>query len=706
MTHTAHRDAQGNPKYTNRLIHAASPYLVQHSNNPVDWYEWGDEALARARTEDKPLLLSVGYASCHWCHVMSNESFDDEATAALQNELFINIKVDREERPDVDSVYMAAVQAMTGQGGWPLNVFCLPDGTPFYGGTYFPPDDKAARLNMPSWKQVLRSVADAYQSRRDDVTSSAQALAEHLGRMGAAPAEAGFSLPPAQDLIGSAVDRLAQEFDARAGGFGGAPKFPQPMTLELLLRAHLRGDNRALPMLGLTLEKMARGGMYDQVGGGFHRYSVDARWLVPHFEKMLYDNALLARLYVEAWQVTGDPLQRRVAEETLAYFAREMRHPDGGFFSTQDADSLPHPDADHAEEGAFYVWTPDEVREQLGEDTALFCQLYDVSRQGNFEGKNILNLPRERAALARVTGVSAERLEQVAARGRERLYAARARRPWPFRDEKIITAWNAMAMRALVAAAGAFDEASYLDLARQNAAFLLATLRRPDGRLLRSWKDGRPGPLGFLDDHALLLDGLIALHGLDGDPRWLREALGLADTMIDLFWDEGLGGFYDTARDQEALISRPRELGDNATPSGNSVAAEALLRLTALSGVERYRELAERLLQGLGPVLVRFPQGFGRLLCAADIAATPLAEVAIVGEPGAADTRALLAELYRAYRPHVVVARLRPGDAAAAALTPLLQDREAVGGRATAYVCRNFVCKLPVSEPQDLAAQL
>jgi len=705
MMHTAHRDEHGNPRYTNSLIHAASPYLLQHAHNPVTWYEWGDEAIHIAKEQNKPILISIGYASCHWCHVMANESFEDEETAALQNELFVNIKVDREERPDVDNIYMGAVQALTGQGGWPLNVFCLPDGTPFFGGTYFPPDEKARRYNMPSWKQVLRSVADAFRTRREDLESTGRELVAHLSQVGA-PAAGDEPLPAPEALAADVVGRLAGSFDAREGGFGGAPKFPQPMTLEYLLRAHLRGEARALPMLTLTLEKMARGGMYDQLGGGFHRYSVDERWLVPHFEKMLYDNALLTRLYVEAWQVTGEPLLRRVAEETLAYLAREMRHPDGGFYSTQDADSLPHPDADHAEEGAFYVWTPAEVREQLGDDAALFCMLYDVSRQGNFEGKNILHLPRELAEVAQVTGVGRERLEQVAARGRERLYAARAQRPWPFRDEKIITAWNGMALRALVAAAGAFGDQSYAGLARANAAFLLANLRRADGRLLRSWKDGRPGPLGFLDDHALLLDGLIALHGLDGDPRWLREAFPLADAMIDLFWDEATGSFYDTARDQAALVSRPREVGDNATPSGSSVAAEALLRLAALSGVERYRALAERLIAGLAPLLLRFPQGFGRMLCAADLLATPIAEVAIVGEPGAADTRALLDELFRAYRPHVVVARLAPGDEAAAALTPLLAGREAVGGRATAYVCRNFVCRLPVTTPEELAAQL
>lgn len=704
------RDEHGNPKYTNRLIHASSPYLVQHAHNPVDWYEWGDEALAVARQENKPVLVSIGYAACHWCHVLAHESFDDEETAALQNQLFVNIKVDREERPDIDSLYMSALQAMTRQGGWPLNVFCLPDGTPFYGGTYFPPDEKARRYGMPSWKQVLRSVAEAYNTRRADIEQTGRELVEHLASVATAGAVAEGESTDLPVILLAAVEQLAQSFDGREGGFGGAPKFPQPMTLEFLLRAHLRGDARALPMLDLTLRKMARGGMYDQLGGGFHRYSVDAHWLVPHFEKMLYDNALLARLYMEAFQATGQLAYRRIAEETLGYLLRDMRHPEGGIFSTEDADSLPHPGAPHAEEGLFYVWTPDELRELLGQDAALFAQIYDVSVKGNFEGRNILNLPRELDTIARVTGVSVERLEQVANRGRERLFKARLARPRPFRDEKIITAWNGMALRAFATAtmalAGEPAAESYRQAAQAIATFALSRLRRPDGRLLRSWKDGRPGPLGFLDDYALLIGGLISLHAADGDPRWLGESIALADAMLDLFWDETLGGFYDTARDQENLITRPRDVSDNAAPSGNSAAVESLLRLAALTGSEIYAERARQVLAAMSAMLARFPAGFGQLLCAADFATAQVREVAIVGDPANPATQALLAEAQRPYRPNLVLARLTPGDTAAAALTPLLQNRDPLDGHPTAYVCAGFVCKLPVTTPEALREQL
>jgi hypothetical protein len=697
----------------NHLIHETSPYLLQHAHNPVEWYPWGEAALQKARNEDKPILLSVGYAACHWCHVMEHESFEDADTAALMNEHFVNIKVDREERPDIDTLYMSAVVAMTQHGGWPMTVFLLPDGTPFYGGTYFPPDDKAARYGVPSFKRVLVSVAEAYHTRREQLVQEASQLLAHLQQQTSRSfAEGDLN----SNTLDTALAALWQQFDRQEGGFGGAPKFPQPMILEFLLRAHLRSGNDDIrAMADHTLYKMALGGIYDQLGGGFHRYSVDAHWLVPHFEKMLYDNALLARVYTEAFQLLGNPFYQRIAQETLDYLVREMLHEQGGFFSTQDADSLPLQAAGvtHAgqekEEGAFFVWTPEQIREILGEDTLLFCQIFDVTSAGNFEGRNILHLPRPLEEVARVTGTTREHLTEVAARGRKLLWGIREQRPRPERDEKVLVAWNGMALRAFATAAAAFGRPDYLQVAQRNADFLLANLRREDGRLLRSWKDGRAQVMGYLEDYALLADGLLALYSVDGDPRWLREALTLADTIIALFWDEETSGFFDTASDHEQLVTRPREVSDNATPAGNSVAIDVLLRLAALTGNERYRSHAERALGNLTAMLRRVPVGFGRLLCAADFALAPVREVALVGDMTADDTCALLNTLYKTYRPYIVVA-FKPVDADGQALDfidlPLLANREQIDGKATAYVCQGFTCQLPVTEAEALQAQL
>jgi hypothetical protein len=684
----------------NRLAHESSPYLQQHADNPVDWYPWGEEALERAWREDKPILVSIGYAACHWCHVMAHESFADPEIAAIQNEHFINIKVDREERPDLDAIYMAAAQALTGRGGWPLNVFCLPDGTPFYAGTYFPPDAKAARYRMPSWRQVLLSIAEAYRSRRAEVTASAHELLDHIKLLARPLPE---TAPLDEALLIEAAAQIGREFDHQYGGFGDAPKFPQPLVLEFLLRAHLRGDVQALPMLHQTLEQMARGGMYDQVGGGFHRYSVDARWLVPHFEKMLYDNALLAEIYHLAALVTGDPFLARIADETFAYLLRDVRHPDGAFFSSEDADSLPVAGAAHAEEGAFYVWTPDELRVALGDDATLVGAYYGVTRQGNFEGRSILHVPRPATAVASMLGVSVERLEETVARARPILRAFRERRPRPFRDEKIITAWNALAIRALAVASARVPE--YLGFAQQCADFLLANLRRADGRLLRSWKDGRPGPAAFLEDYALLCDALIELHAASGETRYLAIAIELADALLDLFWDEQAGMFFDTGCDQPALVTRPRDLSDNATPSGSSAAAYALLRLYAITGRELYATRARHVLEQATPMLKRFPLGFGRMLCAADIAIGPTRELAIIGPSDHPQTQALVAVARAAYRPRLVIARAMPDDPVAS-LSPLLSRRTMIDGRPTAYLCEQFACQLPVTTPEALQAQL
>ncbi|HEX8274508.1 MAG TPA: thioredoxin domain-containing protein [Longimicrobiaceae bacterium] len=679
----------------NRLAQETSPYLLQHRDNPVDWYPWGPEALERARAEDRPILLSVGYSACHWCHVMEHESFEDETTAALMNELYVNVKVDREERPDIDSIYMTAVQQMTGHGGWPMTVFLTPAGVPFYGGTYFPPEP---RHGMPSFRQVLLAVMEAYRERRAEVDRSAAELHAMLREGMAARAPAG-AVDTA--VLDRAFHQLAARFDARHGGFGGAPKFPQPMMLEFVLRHRRRtGSPEALRMAVHTLRRMAAGGMYDQAGGGFHRYSVDARWLVPHFEKMLYDNALLGRVYLQAWQATGDADFRRVVEEILRYVQREMLSPEGGFYSAQDADS-------EGEEGRFYVWTPDEVDALLGpEDGPLFRAYYDVAEGGNFEGRSILHVDRGAEEVAAGAGVSVERLEQALARGRDVLYQARAGRVWPGRDDKVLTAWNAMMLRTYAEAGRVLGSAGYLEVANGNADFLLRELRR-DGRLLRTWKEGRAKIDAFLEDHALFADALVSLYEATGDVARVAAARELADAMLERFWDEAEGVFYDTAVDAEALVVRPRDTFDNATPSGNSSAVTALLRLSVLTGEPRYGRVAARVLEAMGEIMARVPQGFGQLLSAADFHLATPQEVVVVGRAGEPETEALLNVLRGRFLPNTVLALAAPGaPAEAGERVPLLQGRTLVDGRPAAYVCERYACRRPVTDAAELAALL
>ncbi len=676
---------------TNRLAGETSPYLLQHAHNPVDWYPWGEEALDRARAEDRPILLSIGYSACHWCHVMERESFEDPAIARLMNENFVSIKVDREERPDLDSIYMEAVQAMTGQGGWPMTVFLTPDGAPFYGGTYFPPAD---RMGMPGFPRVLSSLAHAYRTQREEVLEQAKNLREHLGRSLMGFEAAGLDAAVADQ----AYHGLAQTFDARDGGFGGAPKFPQPMNLEFLLRYHHRtGQAHALDMTLTTLDHMRSGGIYDQLGGGFHRYATDRVWLVPHFEKMLYDNALLARVYLEAYQVTGNEDYRTVVEETLAYVTREMTGPEGGFYSAQDADS-------EGEEGKFFVWTPSEIEAVVGPDDApLVRSYYGVTPGGNFEGANILYLPRTAAEVARLHGVSLERVREAVDRARPLLLAERGRRVPPGRDEKILTAWNGLMLRAFAEAARVLDRDDYRETAQRNADFLLGAMYR-DGRLLRTYRDGQAKLNGYLEDYASLAAGLLSLYETTFEPRLFAAACALADAMLTHFWDDAEGGFFNTSDDHEVLINRPKDLFDNAVPSGNSMAVEVLLRLSALSGRSLYAERAEATLRGLSGVLARAPGGFGRLLCALELVLAGQTEVAIAGEPGDAETEALLAALHHAYRPNTVTALTRPG--AVEAGVALLEGRERIDGHAAAYACRNFACRRPVTSPEDLAREL
>ena len=681
-------------EHTNRLAGETSPYLLQHAHNPVDWYPWGEEALARSRAEDKPILLSIGYSACHWCHVMERESFENEEIARLMNENFVNIKVDREERPDLDQVYMNAVQMMTGHGGWPMTVFLTPDLIPFYGGTYFPPED---RHNLPGFPRVLAGVAQAYRTSPGEIAQTASSVLGELRRMGAAR-ESNASL--AEELLDGAVRGLSRSYDPRHGGFGGAPKFPSPMSLEFLLRAHARtGDDNALRMVTHTCRKMAEGGLYDQLGGGFHRYSTDARWLVPHFEKMLYDNAQLSRLYLHAWQATKDDSFRRVAVETLEYVAREMTDDGGGFYSTQDADS-------EGVEGKFFVWSREELARLLGEeDAALVAAYYDVTAEGNFEGENILNTPRPAEEVARGLRVTTEELLQAVARARPALFAARERRVKPGRDEKVIAAWNGMMLQSFAEAAAVLGREDFRAVAERNAAFTLERLRDATG-LLHVYKDGRAKQHAFLDDYACVASGLLSLYETTGDARWLRECLALAERMNAEFWDEEDGGFFSTGASSEKLIVRQKDYFDNATPSGNSVAAELLVRLAALTENEDYSRKAVTVFRLVRDAVERYPAAFGCMLGALDFHLSTPKEIVIVGEPNDAATRELLREVWGRYLPNKIVAQTREGDEAAAAIVPLLRGRTLIGGRATAYVCENYACQRPVSEPGELASQL
>lgn len=672
-------------KEPNRLINETSPYLLQHANNPVDWYPWGEEAFETARAEDKPVLVSIGYSACHWCHVMEHESFEDEKIAALMNEHFINIKVDMEERPDVDQIYMNFVQLTTGRGGWPMNVFLTPDKRPFFGGTYFPP---ASRYNMPSWPQILTSIADAYKNRRDELETSAHEIVGELRRLTIAemPAE---SLSP--ESLETAFTSFSRTFDAVNGGFGGAPKFPPAMSLEFLLRYHHRtGNEMALEMVRYTCEKMARGGIYDQIGGGFHRYAVDSIWLVPHFEKMLYDNAQLIRVYLHLFQITRDELFRRIAEETIEYVLREMTDKKGGFYSTQDADS-------EGVEGKFFVWTPDDIVAVLGNDeAAVFNAFYDVSEHGNFEESNILNIKQDLSAVAEQFDRTEEEILATIKQGKKKLIEARETRIKPHRDEKVITAWNGLMLAAFADAAGILGSERYLEAARKNAEFLLSRLQT-DGRLLRTWKNGSAKLNGYIEDYANFADGLLKLFEVSGDIRFFREARRLADHMISEFWDAENGGFYFTSNGHEELIVRNKDFFDNATPSGNSVAADLLLRLARISGDERYERFAVTVLKLAAAKIRQYPQGFGRALGALEFYLANKKEVVVIGVPGNELSR-VVSEMYL---PTTVTVLANSSQGETSEL-PILSGRGMADGKATAYVCQNYVCQRPVTTTEEL----
>jgi uncharacterized protein YyaL (SSP411 family) len=652
----------------NALAGETSPYLLQHQHNPVDWLPWGEHALSRAKELDRPLLVSIGYSACHWCHVMERECFEDPEIAALMNEHFVCVKVDREERPDVDAIYMDAVQAMTGQGGWPLNVFITPEQVPFYAGTYFPP---APRQGMASWPQVLAGVSNAWERQRDDIRAQSEAM---VARLAGGAALKAAEQPPGADVLDDGVARLRATFDSVHGGWGSSPKFPSASAIEFLLR---RGE---LAMALQTLRSMASGGINDQIGGGFARYSVDATWTVPHFEKMLYDNALLARAYLHGWQVSGDPILGRTAEETLDWVLREMTGPEGGFYSALDADS-------EGVEGKFYVWTLDELLDALGDDADDALRWFDASARGNFEGKNILE------------SRGPEPPPEVRTRIRATLLAARAPRVRPGLDDKRLTAWNALMVSALAEAGAALGRDDYLDAARRAAGFLLDTMRDDDGHLLRTYNAGRAKLNAYLEDHAFLLEALIALYEATFEPRWFQAARDTADAIVERFADSERGGFFQTSSDHEQLVARRKELEDNPIPSGASSAAFGLLRLAALTGEAGYEEHAAGVLRLAGGLARRFPHAFGHLLQALDFHLSPTREVALVG----ADTRELASIVRGAFRPHVVLAG---GDGEDAGGVALLEGRRPLDGRATAYVCERFTCKQPVSEPAELEALL
>jgi uncharacterized protein YyaL (SSP411 family) len=663
----------------NRLAEETSPYLLQHKDNPVDWYPWGEEALRKAKEEDKPILLSVGYSACHWCHVMEHESFEDSATAAYMNEHFVSIKVDREERPDIDSIYMQATQAMTGHGGWPMTVFMDPEGVPFYCGTYFPPEP---RHGMPSFRQLMEGVADAWRTRKAEIQAEGPRIIRHL--------EASSRLQPSQTILSPQVlddaeRALAQVYDPINGGFGGAPKFPPSSSLEFLMRRITdpgRDDTRAREIVERTLERMARGGMYDQVGGGFARYSVDAHWMIPHFEKMLYDNALLARAYLHGWQLTGSDYFRRVCTEVLDWALREMRAPEGGFYSALDADS-------EGEEGKFYVWTSDEVRELLGDEAEPIIRYWGLDAEPNFEGANVLHVAGDE--------IDPELLE----RARTRLYEVRTKRVWPGLDDKRLTAWNALMISALAEAGAALERPEYVDAARTCAAFILDELRDENGRLLRTYKDGRASLNAYLEDHAFLAEALLDLYEATFETRWFSEARALTDVTVERFADPE-GGFFTTSNDHESLVTRPKDIQDHPIPSGNSSATFALLRLAAFTGERVYEQRALEVFRLLHEPAARHPQAFAHLLQALHFHFAPRRELALVGE-----SVEPLARVARArFRPALVVAAMRPGDEEAQAQIPLLRDRSAVNGHAAAYVCENFACKLPVTDPAELELAL
>ncbi len=678
----------------NHLKGSTSPYLLQHSENPVDWYPWGDDALEKARRENKPIFVSIGYAACHWCHVMAHESFEDNAIASFMNENFINIKVDREERPDLDSIYMAATMAITGSGGWPMSVFLTPDLRPFHAGTYFPP---VSRHNLPSFRDVLTSISSTWHDNHEEIERIGAKLTAYLQDQSETH---DTGTPFSQDLLDNVVKQSNDSYDWEFGGWGQAPKFPQPMTIEYLLRRVIRGDDLADRMAGHALHAMTKGGMYDVVGGGFARYSVDNYWKVPHFEKMLYDNAQLALAYLHAWQITGEPLYERVVIETLDFVQREMTNVEGGFFSSLDADS-------EGVEGKFYSWNQEEIQRTLGPDFEFFKAAYGITSQGNWEGKTILQRALDDSTLAARTNTNFESVPGKLVNCHSRLLEVRNTRIRPSKDDKVLTAWNGLMLRALCETSRLIENKQkasiYLDMATRNANFLIESLR-PNGQLRRAWRNGQTGNEVFLDDFASLILGLLELYQTDFNNRWFIAARELCDEMIERFSDPA-GGFFDTPKDGETMLLRPKDMQDNAMPSGNALACEALLKLGEFTGKGIYRDIAEKSLRLVSDVAIRYPTAFARWLSAADFALASVKQIAILHEDGDETVKSFLDAIHSGYRPNIILAASSypPSNDAPA----LLMNRTLVEGKATAYVCENFVCKLPVvGSVQELIKQL
>jgi uncharacterized protein YyaL (SSP411 family) len=673
----------------NRLAHENSPYLLQHAENPVDWFPWGKEALEKAKSENKPIFLSIGYAACHWCHVMAHESFENPETAAMMNEHFVNIKVDREERPDLDSIYMTATQAMTGSGGWPMSVFLTPDLQPFYAGTYFPP---VRRYNMPSFKEVLLALANAWKNEHEKILGSSQKITAHIQ---AQTSQSQYDLKLTKEHLSAITNALHDGYDWGYGGWGDAPKFPQPMLIEFLLRQSTRGNETATKMIKHVLYAMARGGMYDVVGGGFARYSVDNFWRTPHFEKMLYDNAQLALVYLHAYLLTGEDQFRHVCEETLDFILREMTHPDGGFYSSLDADS-------EGEEGKFYVWTEEELMRVLGDDYDFFKTAYGITESGNWEGKTILQRALDDSTLASRFGMNAETVIAKLTDCHAKLLAKRDERIRPSTDDKILVSWNALALVVFAEAGRYLKREDYTRTAIRNAQFLFINLYQ--GKLLlRSWRTGQAKHNAYLEDYAGLILGLLAIYQTDANPKWYAVALNLAEEMITHFKDPD-DGFFDTRDDHETLLLRPKDIQDNATPSGNALAATALLHITSYGENPKWRDMVEQMLSSNLEIFLRYPTAFAQWLCAIDFAIGPVQEVAVVGDLENPRTQVLLDTIWNIYRPRQIVAISDYPPSSDA--PPLLQDRPLHNNQSTVYVCHNFVCDQPTNDPNKLGTQL